>query len=212
MSVIKSTFNTNLASNSGSTFDNTAILSLTNTTQSSAFNSGALVVSGGVGIAQNLNVGGTIINTGGISGGGTISTSGLFNANQSYDTMISTVYNTTLTLPITTGMVYFVNSGTASAVTNLLITNLPVTASGTPVSYVFNIIYITSGANYYTSGANTLSITMVNAYNSSITPLIGGGSVTLPTTYTHIMQTVTLINKTGGSTPTFVAFNNVQGF
>ena len=193
MSVIKSTLITNLASTS--VFDNTAILSLTNATQSTANNIGALTIVGGVGCAGNINVG------------------GVFNTLQSYDTLTSQTYNTTLAFTMNTGgMVYYISGGTAGVVTNLTISAIPVTATGVLASYVFTIVYFTSSPFYYTTGANTLSLTLTNAYNTSITPITSGGTVNLPTSYSYIMQTITLINKTGGSSPTFIALNNVQGF
>ena len=194
MSVIKSILNTNLASNSGSTFDNTSILSLTNATQSTSNNNGALTIVGGVGCAGNINVG------------------GVFNTLQSSDTITSQTYNTTLALTMNTGgMVYYISGGSAGVVTNLTISAIPVTATGVLASYVFTIIYFTSSSNYYTAGANTLSLTLTNAYNTSITAITSSG-VSLPSTYSYLIQTITLVNKTGGSAPTFVAFNNVQGF
>ena len=110
-------------------------------------------------------------------------------------------------------MVYFINSGTAAAVTNLTISSIPVTATGVFASYVFTLIFVTSSPYYYTAGTTTMSITLTNAYNNtSITPITSGGTVNLPTIYSYIMQTITVINKTGGAAPTFIAFNNVQGF
>ena len=195
MSVIKSTFNTNLASNSGSTFDNTAILSLTNATQSTSNINGALTTVGGIGCVGNINVG------------------GVFSSLQSSDTITSQTYNTTLALTMNTGgIVYYISGGTAGVVTNLSISAIPVTGTGVLASYVFTIIYFTSSPYYYTAGTTTLSLTLTNAYNTTITPITSGGTVNLPTSYSYIMQTITLINKTGGATPTFVAFNNVQGF
>ena len=196
MSVIKSTFNTNLASNSSSsTFDNTAILSLTNATQSTANNNGSLTTVGGIGCIGNLNVG------------------GVFNSLQSSDTITSLTYNTNLALTMNTyGMVYYITGGTPSLVTNLSISAIPVTATGVLASYVFTIIYFTSSPYYYTAGGTSMSLTLTNAYNTTITPITSGGTVNLPTSYSYIMQTITLINKIGGSAPTFVAFNNVQGF
>ena len=85
-------------------------------------------------------------------------------------------------------------------------------ATGVLASYVFTLIYFTSSPYYYTAGANTLSLTLTNAYNTSITPITSGGTVNLPSTYSYIMQTITLVNKTGGAAPTFLAFNNIQGF
>ena len=192
MSVIKSTLNTNLASTS--TFDNTAILSLTNTTQSTANNNGSLTIVGGLGCAGNLNVG------------------GVFSSLQSSDTITSLIYNTTLALTMNTyGMVYYITGGTPSLVTNLSISSIPVTGTGVLASYVFTIIYFTSSPYYYTAGTSTLSLTLTNAYNTTITPITSSG-VSLPSSYSYIMQTITLINKTGGSSPTFIGFNNVQAF
>ena len=189
-STIKTINNTN--NNSG--LDTTAVLSIQNATTSTSTSLGALVVNGGVGVSGDINIG------------------GVFNSLQSYDTLTPKAYSTTLALTMNTGgMVYYITGGTPALVTNLTISSIPVTATGVLASYVFNLLYFTSSPYYYTAGTNTLSLTLTNAYNTIITPITSSG-VSLPTTYSYIFQTITLVNKTGGTTPTFVAFNNIQGF
>ena len=187
---------TNSASLGGSSnLSTTAVLGIQNSTTSTSTGLGALVVNGGVGVGGDVNIG------------------GVFNSLQSYDTITSKVFSTTLALTINTGgMVYYITGGTPAVVNNLTISSIPVTATGVLASYVFNLIYFTSSPYYYTAGTNTLSLTLTNAYNTRITPIVSGGTVNLPTTYSYIFQTITLVNKTGGVAPTFVAFNNIQGF
>ena len=155
--------------------------------------------SASLGVSTNLTV------------GGDVNIEGMLNSLQSYDNLTSLFYNTTLALTMNTnGMVYYIAGGTPTSVTNLTISTIPITTG--LASYVFTLLFYTSSPYYYTSGASTLSIAMSNAYATSITPITPGGSVNLPSSYTYIMQTITVINKTGGSSPTFIAFNNVQGF
>ena len=193
MSNLIKTITNNASLGGSSNLTTTAVLNIQNTTASTTSSLGALIVGGGVGVGGDVNIG------------------GVFNSLQSFDTLTSQTYNTTLALTMnTSGMVYYITGGTPAAVTNLTISSLPVTAG--LASYVFTLIFVTDGPFYYTSGANTLSLTLTNAYNTSITPITSGGTVNLPTTYSYILQTITLINQTGGVAPTFVAFNNVQGF
>ena len=185
---------TNSASLGGSSnLITTAILNIQNTTASTTSNSGSLIVSGGCGVAGDLNI------------------AGVFNSLQSCDTLTSQTYNTNITLSMNTGgMVYYITGGIPAIVTNLSILSLPVTTG--LASYVFTLIFVTSSPFYYTFGSNTLSLTLNNGFNTILTPITTGGSVNLPVTYSYILQTITLINQSGGPTPTFIALNSVQAF
>ena len=124
--------------------------------------------------------------------------SGLSTTSQSYDTVITSIpFAASLSFAITAGMVYMLPS--TSAATALAFTAIPTT---TNQSYVFTLIFIPSAANtaFYFTGS-TITV------NGIVTAL--KGSVTLPVTYTCIIQTITII----ATSPTnFFALNSVQGY
>ncbi len=124
--------------------------------------------------------------------------SGLSNTGQSYDNIVvSTPFAASLSLPITIGMVFMFTS--TSAVSSLAFTSIPTTPYQ---SYVFTLIFNPSSANtawYFTGSTIT-----VNGYSSTLR-----GTTTLPVSYTHIIQSITIIAT---SPTTFIALNSVQGY
>ena len=111
---------------------------------------------------------------------------------------------------MTTGMVYNLAT-TSTALTSLTLTAIPTTPQQT---YVFTFIClpaITSNAWYLKPPSNNISVTPIGLGTLTV-PLYGLSSVALPTAYTYILQTITLINNSTTTTPSFIGFVSVSGY
>ena len=101
MSNLIKTITNNASLGGSSNLTTTAVLNIQNTTASTTSSLGALIVGGGVGVGGDVNIG------------------GVFNSLQSFDTLTSKAFSTTLALTMnTSGMTYYITGGTPAAVTN----------------------------------------------------------------------------------------------
>jgi hypothetical protein len=108
---------------------------------------------------------------------------------------------------MTTGMVYNLST-TATALTSLSFTNIPTTAQQT---YVFSFVLLpgTSSSPWYLRPpSNSISITPVGGSLITV-PVYGISSVVFPTSYTYILQTITIVNTSSTTSPAFVSFLSV---
>jgi hypothetical protein len=129
----------------------------------------------------------------------------LLKSKQTTDTLISSGFTASQTYSFINGMVYNLNSD-ATVMTTLSFTDIPITPQQ---SYIFTFILQPSAVNsgYYLK-PNT---SYVNVNGLSIS-LYGLQNVVLPAAYTYLVQSITLINRSTTTTPTFIALTSVSGF
>ena len=130
----------------------------------------------------------------------------LLKAQKVSDSFVITSFSSVLTFNMDTGMVIYMDTNSS---TNSLVsfTNIPVTAQQ---SYTFTFILKPSTVNskwYIIPNSNVISVNSI----SSI-PIFGIANVILPTTYSYLLQQITIINKSTTTTPDFIAFTNVSGY
>jgi hypothetical protein len=126
------------------------------------------------------------------------------NARQSTDTLISSSFSATQTYSYNTGMVYFMASN-STTVTSFSITDIPLDS---PLkSYIFTFILEPNTANspFYINPANIL-------INGLSTSLIGLANVIFPASYTHLVQQITVINRSTTTTPSYIALTSVSAY
>ena len=122
------------------------------------------------------------------------------------DSFVISSYSSVLTFNMDTGMVIYMdtNSSTNSSVT---FSNIPITAQQ---SYTFTFILKPSTINskwFIIPNSNVITVNSI----SSI-PIFGIANVILPSTYTYLLQQITIINKSTTTTPDFFAFTNVSAY
>jgi hypothetical protein len=168
--------------------------------QSNNVTSGALVVSGGVGISGNTYVGGNVTVSGGagITGnlyvGGNIS-SGSVSALQFIETITSLSYAASITVGYLSGTLISIPSVTSS-ITGLAITNIP-----TNVNRSYSMVFVlatTVSSGYISTGS-------ININGSAVT-LRGTINASVPSAY--IIQQISMLNISG----TFAAFTRASFF
>ena len=130
----------------------------------------------------------------------------LLKAQKVSDSFVINSYSSVLSFSMDSGMVIYMdtNSSTNSSVS---FTNIPVTAQQ---SYIFTFILKPSTVNskwYIIPNSNVISVNSI----SSI-PIFGIANVILPSTYTYLLQQITIINKSTTTTPDFIAFTNVSAY
>jgi hypothetical protein len=163
---------------------------------STSISSGSLLVKGGVGIQGNVFMkGGLFVSSSGISSAGmTVNTS-------SYtEYMTALPYASSETISFTTNSVYYV-SGTATPITSLTITSMPVTPLA---SYTFSFLLASPG-----SSANYISASTVNVNGTNVSLL---GTITLGTPVGYILQQITVFNTSSTATPTWAAINTATAY
>lgn len=133
---------------------------------------------------------------------GGLQVNGLMIAKQTSDPIFQFLGSSPI-LSMTDSMVYYFLSPNA-ATTTLTIYGIPSTLKST---YVFTLIYNTPNSPYYFTGT-TLGLVTTGAVSYNAT--VYAGAVTLPTTYTYIVQSITIVNT--GSTNNFIALSSVQAF
>jgi hypothetical protein len=135
---------------------------------------------------------------------------GVCNAIQIADTILPVTFSANPTFSMTTGMVYNLST-TATALTSLSFTNIPTTAQQT---YVFSFVLLpgTSSSPWYLRPpSNSISVTPQGGSLITV-PVYGISSVVFPTSYTYILQTITIVNTSSTSSPAFVSFLSVLGY
>ena len=135
---------------------------------------------------------------------------GLFISTQSADTILPVSFSSTPSFSMTTGMVYNLSTNT-TPLTSLTLTNIPTTPQQT---YVFTFVLLPSTVSsplYLKPPTNFINITPEGSSTVSV-PLYGISSVVFPSSYTYILQTITVINTSTTTSPTFIAFLSVSAY
>jgi hypothetical protein len=135
---------------------------------------------------------------------------GVCNAIQSADTILPVIFSATPSFSMTTGMVYNMST-TATVLTSLAFTAIPTTPQQT---YVFSFVLLpttNSSSWYLRPPTNFISITPLGGALLTA-PIYGISSVVFPTSYTYIVQTITIVNTSTTTSPTFISFLSVSGY
>lgn len=129
----------------------------------------------------------------------------LLKSKQSVDGLISSGFTAAQTYSFNNGMVYSLSSD-ATVMTTVSFTDIPIIAQQ---SYIFTFIFQPSAVNsgYYLK-PNTNNINV----NGIAVSLYGLQNVALPSAYTYLVQSITIINRSTTSTPTFIALTSVSGY
>jgi hypothetical protein len=135
---------------------------------------------------------------------------GVCNAVQSADTILPVTFSATPSFAMTSGMVYNMST-TATVLTSLAFTAIPTTPQQT---YVFSFVLLpttNSSPWYLRPPTNFISITPLGGALLTA-PIYGISSVVFPTSYTYIVQTITIVNTSTTTSPTFISFLSVSGY
>ena len=103
-------------------------------------------------------------------------------------------------------------ASTATAITSLGFTDIPITANR---SYIFTFYHKPSTASmpyYFKPPNNVVSVTSVGGLVSTNVPVYGLQNTTLPSSYTYIIQTFTIMNLSGSTNPSYIAFASISGY
>ena len=134
----------------------------------------------------------------------------LCNAIQSADTILPVTFSATPSFSMTTGMVYNLST-TATVLTSLAFTTIPTAPQQTYVFSFFLLPTTNSSPWYLRPSTNFISITPLVGALLRI-PIDGISSVVCPTSYTYIVQTITIINTGTTTSPVFISFLSVSGY
>jgi hypothetical protein len=127
------------------------------------------------------------------------------NTKKQADTLVPALWSSSQTYSFNDGMVYTLASND-TPMTSLSINDIP----DTPLksyNFTFMIQPITVDSPYYLKPPTDVII-----INGKISPFYGLENVSLPATYTYLIQEIKIINTSNTSTPSFSAFTNVSGF
>jgi hypothetical protein len=161
-------------------------------------NSGTVVSSGSTTFNSSVNIAGlaTIDN---------LDISGLLNTKKQADTLVSASFSASQTYSFNDAMIYTLASND-TPMTSLSINDIPTTPLKS-YNFTFIIQPITADSPYYLKpNKNVISV------NNKSIPLYGLENVSLPATYTYLIQEIKVINTSTTATPSFSAFTNVSGF
>ena len=167
-------------------------LAITTNVASTSTSTGSVVVSGGLGVSGNINVGGVLT------------------AAQSSDVYVATTFTLTPSFSMAAGMMYSL-SPTTNTLTSLSLTSVPTTAQAT---YVFSfLLQPTTASNsfYLKPPGNIINVVCTTGTTYSAT-VYGVSTLIFPTSYTFLLQQIILINKGTAAAPVFIAFINVSGY
>lgn len=134
-----------------------------------------------------------------------VEVNGLINAKQTVNNILSGVWSEMQLYSFNDGMMYTLASN-ATPLTSLRIIDIPTTPLQT---YTFKFIIkpdVKSTPFYLKTTSIRISI------NNASVPLFGLINVVLPSSYTCLVQEITIMNKSTTTTPSFVAFTNVLGY
>jgi hypothetical protein len=155
------------------------VVSSANTTFNGTLNVGALAT------LQNVTTSGTL-NVGGLATLQNVTTSGLLNAKQTTDTIFKDIWRSDPVFSITNGMDYGMISD-ATVVSSVRFMGIPTTVNQ---SYIFTFILQPSAVNssfYIKPSSNNI---IVNGFK---VPLYGLQNVSLPSSYTYLVQQISII-------------------
>ena len=234
---VKTTDNSYVTGTSGINYFNGSVV-IKDTTPSTSPLTGSLITNGGLGVygniycAYNIYCGGFIVPTississyvnDAINNGtaitskfssllaGNVDVPGILTVYQSRDNLIFNTFSTTPSFAMTSGMVYYLATN-STAITSLSFTNIPATPQST---YVFTFVLLpstVSSAYYLKPPINVISITAIAGAINTAVPLFGLSNVSLPASYTYLLQTITIVNVSTTTTPSFISFVSVSGY
>jgi hypothetical protein len=153
--------------------------------------------------ASNINASGNIDSTSARID--TLTVAKLLKAKQSTDTLTADIIRSELVYSFTNGMVYSIISSNTT-VYSVSFINIPTTINQ---SYIFTFILQPRSANspyYIKPSSNTINVNGVSV------PLYGLNNVVLPTSYTYLVQQISIIYKIYTSSPSFIALTSVSAY
>ena len=136
---------------------------------------------------------------------------GVFTTIQTSDLLVAGTFSATPSFSMLNGMVYNLTSN-STALSSLGFTNIPTTPQQT---YVFSFIILPSTASsawYLKPPTNYISVTAIGGSTNTAVPLYGISNVTFGSSYTYIMQQITIVNSSLTSTPSFIAFLSASAY
>ena len=164
-----------------------------------AFNDGRYLKNTGVVVSSASTTFNSSVNIAGLA------TINNLNTKKSTDAHVSATFSASQTYSFLTGMVYSLASNSTTT-TTLSITDIPTTPRQ---SYISTLILQPSAVNSpYWIKPNTNFISA----NGISTPLYGLQNITLPSTYTYIVQQITVINSSTTTTPSFTALTSLSAY
>jgi len=115
-------------------------------------------------------------------------------------------YTATPSISYTDGQIYYMR--TTNTVVSLAISNIPIT----PRSRFIFVFYFSIATPNNQWHMNSSTVTL-NGSSTTLSFTTGtSGTVNFPATYTYLVQTITILNTSATSTPSWKALNSVQGF
>jgi hypothetical protein len=130
-----------------------------------------------------------------------VTITGILEAKQSTDSIFNSTFTADQSYSLQNGMVYFLLSNT-TVVNSIAFTNIP---TGINQSYIFKFIIKPSAVNspyYIKTSSNTIMV------NGTSVPLYGLQNISLPATYTYLIQQISIIYVENG----FISLTSVAGY
>jgi hypothetical protein len=153
--------------------------------------------------ASNINVSGNINSTSARID--TLTVEKLLKAKQYTDTLTAEVFRSEQVYSFTNGMVYSIISSNTT-VNSVSFINIPTTINQ---SYIFTFILRPSSVNspyYIKPSSNTINVNGVSV------AIYGLNNVVLPTSYTYLVQQISIIYNLYASSPQFIALTSVSAY
>lgn len=132
--------------------------------------------------------------------------SSLFKSKQSIDKLVFAPFTASQSYSFNNGMVYYLDTN-STTITSISLTDIP---SSLQQSYIFTFIMKPSALStpYYLK----LNSNMV-AINGQSTSLFGLSNISLPLSYTYLIQQITVINiSTDTVTPNFISLTSLSAY
>ena len=128
-----------------------------------------------------------------------------FKTTKTIEAFLSASFSTTMTFNFDLGMIYSLNITTLTS-SSVLFTNIPITSQQ---SYNFTfVITPTVNSKFYIIPTNNL----ISINGVATIPIYGISNISLPATFTYLIQQITIINTSITTTPTYIALTNVSAF
>jgi hypothetical protein len=144
-----------------------------------------------VNIESNLSVSGSVL-------------VGSLNAKQSTDNIISAQFSATQTYSYNTGIVYFMVTDSTN-VSSFSLTDIPIDSPFKSYIFTFILQPISINSAFYIKPANIL-------IKGVSTALTGLANVVLPSSYTHLVQQIAIINRSSTNTPSYIVLTSVSAY
>jgi hypothetical protein len=133
--------------------------------------------------------------------------SSLFKSKQFTDSLNIATFSSQLSFSFNNGLVYYLDIN-STTITSISFTDIPETQQQT---YIFTFImkpasYSSYNPAYLQVSSNTVAI------NGQSTSLFGLSNVTFPSSYTYIIQQITLINMSTTANPNFISLTSLSAY